>query len=203
MKEVLTLQRKNCLPCGEKTRYRAAVKSAYRAQRCSAYQHTNSGDGRDLGGSRAVEFFSGHSDLRHRSEAVVASVSALHLYRPGKFTRSGGEIIRQHCECAEFSDQTDAYLNPHDGIGDRGFADSVHLSDFPALFCERNHDRCRFRISRRRQGTVISTPSTRNFGRALAAAPRSGGRVTGREAGKPPEAWIRGRIESDIRNWFL
>ena len=32
MKEVHTVQRKNCLPCGEKTRYRAAVKSAYRAQ---------------------------------------------------------------------------------------------------------------------------------------------------------------------------
>ena len=31
MKEVLTVQRKNCLPCSEKTRYRAAVKSAYRA----------------------------------------------------------------------------------------------------------------------------------------------------------------------------
>ena len=31
MKEVHTVQRKNCLPCGEKTRYRAAVKSAYRA----------------------------------------------------------------------------------------------------------------------------------------------------------------------------
>lgn len=32
MKEVLTVQRKNCLPCSKKTRYRAAVKSAYRAQ---------------------------------------------------------------------------------------------------------------------------------------------------------------------------
>ena len=32
MKEVLTVQRKNCLPCSEKNRYRAAVKSAYRAQ---------------------------------------------------------------------------------------------------------------------------------------------------------------------------
>ena len=39
MKEVLTVQRKNCLPCSEKTRYRAAVKSAYRAQ----YETINSG----------------------------------------------------------------------------------------------------------------------------------------------------------------
>lgn len=41
MKEVHTVQRKNCLPCGEKTRYRAAVKSAYRAQSYrSAHEYT-------------------------------------------------------------------------------------------------------------------------------------------------------------------
>ena len=51
MKEVLTVQRKNCLPCSEKTRYRAAVKSAYRAQK--RYENMGSAGLEDRRGKRA------------------------------------------------------------------------------------------------------------------------------------------------------
>ena len=53
--------------------------------------YSDHGNGSDLLSSRTVELFPGYPDLHYGSEIVLAAVSAVYIYQPGKFSGCDGK----------------------------------------------------------------------------------------------------------------